>query len=83
MVSLTLSKIAKYYNLLHYAILLAKNAKRFSDSESMLKYKIKAYQILSLCFLKLRLKQAKTYITKYLMCSWKLDKPNEELKGYD
>ncbi|CAD8114466.1 unnamed protein product [Paramecium sonneborni] len=83
LVSLTLSKIAKYYNLLHFAILLAKNAKRFSDSESMLKYKIKAYEILSLCFLKLRLKQAKTYITKYLMCSWKLDKPNEELKGYD
>ncbi|CAD8096770.1 unnamed protein product [Paramecium sonneborni] len=83
MVSLALSKIAKYYNLLHYAILLAKNAKRFSDSESMLKYKIKAYEILSQCFLKLRLKQAKTYITKYLMCSWKLDKPNEELKGYD
>ncbi|CAD8091591.1 unnamed protein product [Paramecium primaurelia] len=83
LVSLTLSKIAKYYNLLHYSILLAKNAKRFSDSEPMLKYKIKAYEILSLCFLKLRLKQAKTYITKYLMCSWKLDKPNEELKGYD
>ncbi|CAD8147043.1 unnamed protein product [Paramecium octaurelia] len=83
LVSLTLSKIARYYNLLHYAILLAKNAKRFSDSEPMLKYKIKAYEILSLCFLKLRLKQAKTYITKYLMCSWKLDKPNEELKGYD
>ncbi|CAK70647.1 unnamed protein product (macronuclear) [Paramecium tetraurelia] len=83
LVSLSLSKIARYYNLLHYAILLAKNAKRFSDSEPMLKYKIKAYEILSLCFLKLRLKQAKTYITKYLMCSWKLDKPNEELKGYD
>ncbi|TNV74397.1 hypothetical protein FGO68_gene3937 [Halteria grandinella] len=49
----------------------------------MLKYKIKAYAILSECFLKLRLKQAKIYITKYLMCSWKLNKPNDELKGYE
>lgn len=54
--SLTLAKIAKCYNLLHFSILLAKNAKRFSDSEPLIKYKIKAYAILSECFLKLRLK---------------------------
>ncbi|CAD8200896.1 unnamed protein product [Paramecium octaurelia] len=83
LVTLTLAKIAKYYNLLYYSISLAKNAKRLSDSESLLKYKLKAYSILSQCFLKLRLKQAKIYITKYLMCSWKLKLVNSEFKGYE
>ncbi|CAD8181033.1 unnamed protein product [Paramecium pentaurelia] len=83
LITLTLAKIAKYYNLLYYSISLAKNAKRLSDSESLLKYKLKAYSILSQCFLKLRLKQAKIYITKYLMCSWKLGQVNSEFKGYE
>ncbi|CAD8096253.1 unnamed protein product [Paramecium sonneborni] len=83
LISLTLAKIAKYYNLLYYSIQLAKNAKRFSDSDSLLKYKLKAYSILSQCFLKLRMKQAKIYITKYLMCSWKLGLVNSEFKGYE
>lgn len=54
-----------------------------SDNENLIKYKLLAYKLLGLCFFKLRNKQAKIYLTKYLMCSWKLNNKNHELKAYE
>jgi len=39
--------------------------------------------MLSFCFLALRSQMAKLYITKYLMCSWKLSEKNHELRAYE
>lgn len=80
---LELSKMVYMYKMVYFSIILSKFAKRLADSEAYLKYKVKAYKQLSLCFLNLRMPQAKVYATKYLMCSWKLNLKNDELKAYE
>ncbi|CAD8157716.1 unnamed protein product [Paramecium octaurelia] len=80
---LKLAKVVCYYKLLYFSIILAKIVKRMSDNEHLLKYKLFAYKLLGICFFKLRNRQAKIYFTKYLMCSWKLNKKDHELKAYE
>lgn len=59
-------------------------AKRFSDHEDLLHHKMRAYKLLGQCFLRLKKShQAQVYITKYLICSWKLGLTNDELKAYE
>ncbi|CAD8121418.1 unnamed protein product [Paramecium sonneborni] len=82
-IHLKLAKIVFSYNLLYYSIILAKIVKRMSDNEHLLKYKLLAYKLLGISFYKLRNRQSKIYFTKYLMCSWKLNKKNHELKAYE
>lgn len=47
MIYLSFAKLAIIYKLTHYAISLAKLAKRLSDSEYLLIFKMKSYAILS------------------------------------
>ncbi|CAD8110443.1 unnamed protein product [Paramecium primaurelia] len=82
-IHLKLAKIVCSYKLLYFSIILTKIVKRMSDNEHLLKYKLLAYKLLGICFFKLRNRQSKIYFTKYLMCSWKLNKKNHELKAYE
>ncbi|CAD8123246.1 unnamed protein product [Paramecium sonneborni] len=82
-IHLKLAKIVFSYNLLYFSIILAKIVKRMSDNEHLLKYKLLAYKLLGISFFKLRNRQSKIYFTKYLMCSWKLNQKNHELKAYE
>ncbi|CAD8075843.1 unnamed protein product [Paramecium primaurelia] len=82
-IHLKLAKIVYSYKLLYFSIILAKIVKRMSDNEHLLKYKLQAYKLLGICFFKLHNRQSKIYFTKYLMCSWKLNKKDHELKAYE
>lgn len=51
---LALAKITYLYKMYRMSINYSKNAKRFSDSENLIKYKWKAYKLLSKNFMALQ-----------------------------